>query len=70
MSNKIDPREDLGRLVRDIWIEWAQQQPSPKPSWLVPWENLTSSDKEVDMCIGKALYDAGFQAGADSVHHV
>jgi hypothetical protein len=59
--------EDLGRLVRDVWIEWAQEQPTPKPSWLVCWENLAPQDKEVDMRIGKALYDAGFEAGADSV---
>lgn len=41
-------REALGRLVRDVWIAWAKKQPSPKPSWLVPWEGLAEPDREVD----------------------
>lgn len=56
-----DPREDLGRLARDLWAEnddFAQ------------WEDLGPDVKERFMAIGKAVYDAGFQAGADSVNHV
>jgi hypothetical protein len=52
-------RESLGRYVRTIWVEFAQQQPNPKPSWLVPWEGLSESDKEVDRRIGEALYRMG-----------
>ena len=48
-------REVLGRLVRDIWIEWAKEQPSPKSSWLVPWENLSEPDREVDRRIGESI---------------
>ncbi len=49
-------RERLGRRVREVWIAWAQQQPSPKPSWLVPWDDLGEADKEVDCCIGSAIW--------------
>jgi hypothetical protein len=53
-----DPREDLGRLARDLWAEgWA----------FAMWEDLGRDVKERFMQIGKAVYDAGFQAGADSV---
>lgn len=51
--------ESLGRFVREIWIEWAQEQPNPKPSWLVPWEGLSEPDKEVDRRIGRALFRMG-----------
>jgi len=49
-------REYLGRAVREAWIEWANDQPPPiKPSWLVPWEELSEADKEVDRRIGDKL---------------
>lgn len=52
---KVD-REALGRVVREVWIAWAKEQPAPKPSWLVPWEDLSESDREVDRRIGEAIY--------------
>lgn len=52
-------REYLGRLVRKEWIKWAREQPSPKASWLVPWEGLSEPDKEVDRRIGERLYSVG-----------
>jgi hypothetical protein len=54
-----DEREALGRRVREVWVEWAQEQAEPKPSWLVPWDELGPADREVDMRIGEAL--AGFR---------
>lgn len=47
--------EMLGRLVRDTWVEWAQEQPDPKPSWLLPWDELDEGQKEVDRRIGRAV---------------
>jgi hypothetical protein len=44
--------EHLGRVVREAWVEWAKEQPDPKPSWLIPWEQLSESQREVDMRIG------------------
>lgn len=49
-------RERLGMRVREVWIEWAKTQPNPKPSWLVPWDQLGEPDKEADRCIGAALW--------------
>lgn len=56
-------REQLGMLVRHVWIKWAQEQPNPKPSWLVPWIELSEADRDVDRRIGVALYTAGFIDG-------
>lgn len=55
-------RDALGRQVRYVWIAWAYEQPSPKPSWLVPYHLLTESDKEVDRRIGEVLFRMGQQA--------
>lgn len=51
----IDHRDVLGELVRDVWVAWAREQPNPKPSWLVPWDELDEASKEVDRRIGEAL---------------
>lgn len=51
-----DLRERLGRRVREVWVTWAREQPSPKPSWLVPWDELGEPDKEVDRRIGAAIW--------------
>lgn len=50
-----DMRERLGRCVREAWVAWACEQPDPKPSWLLPWEALDESMREVDRQIGVAV---------------
>ena len=50
-------RERLGKVVRQAWIEWAKQQPNPKPSWLVPYEQLNEADKEADRLIGERVVE-------------
>lgn len=52
-------RDMLGRVVRDVWVAWAREQPNPKPSWLVEWDDLSEPDKEVDRRIGEALAGIG-----------
>jgi len=52
-------REALGREVRAAWVAWALEQPSPKASWLVPWEGLDEPDREVDRRIGERLFAMG-----------
>lgn len=47
--------EMLGVEVRRVWLAWAREQPNPKPSWLVPWEELSEPDREVDRRIGMAI---------------
>lgn len=67
MSNGEDAQRDrLGRRVREVWIAWAERQPNPKPSWLVPYDDLTEPDKEADRCIGAALWGDGFAVGFDA----
>jgi hypothetical protein len=58
-------REELGRFVRDCWIAWAQTQPDPKPSWLVPFSRLSPEDQEADMQIGEQLFAAGWRCRGD-----
>jgi hypothetical protein len=48
-------RDELGRMVREAWVRWAQTQPNPKPTWLVPYEGLDEPDKEADRQIGEAV---------------
>lgn len=56
-------RETGGQFVRKVWIAWAMEQPNPKPSWLVPWEELSEPDKEVDRRIFEACYASGRSDG-------
>lgn len=56
-STRRTDREALGRLVRETWIAWVQEQPEPKSSWLLPWEELAEPDREVDRRIGEAVRD-------------
>jgi hypothetical protein len=44
-----EPRELVGRYVREIWIHWAREQSNPKPSWLLSWEALGDGDREVSL---------------------
>lgn len=53
----MNDRETLGRIAREAWVKWARCQPNPKPSWLVPWEELAESDKEADRQIGEAIFN-------------
>lgn len=59
-----EPRELLGRLVRQTWTEWAAEQPDAKPSWLLPWEEIDEGQREVDMRIGEMLFEAGRAAAS------
>lgn len=49
-------RDLFGRLVREAWVRWAQTQPDPKPSWLVPYDELSEPDKEADRQIGETMF--------------
>lgn len=48
-------RETLGWMVREAWVRWAQAQPAPKSSWLVPYDDLPEADKEADRQIGETI---------------
>lgn len=53
-ADKAD-RDTLGRVVREAWVRWASQQPAPKPSWLLPYDELSEPEKEADRQIGEAV---------------
>jgi hypothetical protein len=55
-------RDDLGRIVREVWVSWAQEQPNPKASWLVPYDQLNEPDREVDRRIGERLFREGLRS--------
>lgn len=57
--------EELGRVVREIWIEWAREQPNPKASWLIPWDELPEELKVPDRIIGARLFILGMRAAGD-----
>ena len=48
-------RDEVGRMVREAWVRWAQTQSNPKPSWLVAYSELSEADKEADRQIGEAI---------------
>lgn len=48
-------KSDLGRIVREAWVRWAQCQPDPKPSWLVPYDELCEADRDADDEIGMSV---------------
>lgn len=58
-----EPRLAAGMLVRQVWVEWAKEQPRPTLSWLLPWDRLDPGQQEVDMRIGEALWTAGRTVG-------
>ena len=58
-------RDAGGRVVREAWVRWALTQPDPKPSWLVPYDDLSEPDKEADRQIFEAC--AGRAPSADGV---
>jgi hypothetical protein len=63
-------REQLGRMVREIWVAAAREHPDPKPSWLVPWDELGEWDKEVDRRIGEAVASHAALVTAIETHQV
>jgi hypothetical protein len=42
--------------VREVWVQWAQRQNNPKPSWLLSYDELSLADQDADDCIGVALW--------------
>jgi len=49
--------EKLGRRVRQVWMDWAEQQPDilDRPDWLDPWEKLPERIQDADKKIGTAI---------------
>jgi hypothetical protein len=58
-----EERDKLGEVVREVWIQWAREQPTIKESWVVPYYQLSEPSKEVDRRIGETLFSAGEAQG-------
>lgn len=48
--------EEAGKRVREAWMAWALSQTDPKPSWLLPWEEMEREDQEADIQIAQAMF--------------
>lgn len=57
---QITSNEQFGRMVNDAWNEHD-------PDSYRPWDSVSEEERKAYGAIGKALYDAGFEAGADSM---
>jgi hypothetical protein len=62
-----DEVDAIGALVREVWVEWAAEQPDPKPSWLTPWEDLDEGQRQVDKRIGATIAAVARAAERDRV---
>jgi hypothetical protein len=67
VSHESDLRERLGKRVRQVWVDWAKRHPNPKPSWLIDWDDLPEDMKEVDRCIGAAIYGDCFAEHQEAI---
>jgi hypothetical protein len=59
----LEPRELVGRLVHQVWLEWMKEQLGIAAPADVPWENLAGPLRELFMRIGAALFEKGRDAG-------
>ncbi len=51
---------ELGRLVRQVWLDFCKQSRLPEShSHNAPWEELSLWEKNVDVSIGETLFAAG-----------
>lgn len=49
-------REELGKLVRRVWVNYCIEIGDWKPSHIAEWDALNESDKEIDCRIGEAVW--------------
>ena len=55
MSDALPTREEIAETIRNAWVLWAKTQEHPKPSWLVPWDELDEPSRSADIAIADAL---------------
>jgi len=61
-----DLTEELGKLVRSTWVNWAKSLPLAKQSWLTPWEELDDQQKEIDRLLGKTVWEAALASSNEA----
>ncbi len=50
-----DERDRLGRIVREVWVEYAEEHGDTDPSHLRGWDDLDEYNREVDRRIGERV---------------
>lgn len=60
-------REQLGRLVRQVWTAYCLETGDLKPSHVALWEEITEWDREVDRRIGEAVAGAVLRRERDAI---
>lgn len=48
-------RDEVGRVVRDAWVEFAKLDPKSPPHHLTPYDECDEKTKEADRRIGEAV---------------
>lgn len=66
IQDNTEAREKLGKIVREIWIDFVKEQSEltgtpAKPSHLTEWADLDETNKEVDRRIGWRMYEMGYE---------
>jgi hypothetical protein len=64
--------EELGRMVRDAWVRYWTGRPGAKESYLWGWDDprLPPEQREVDIAIGRALFEFGAITAVKIRHEV
>jgi hypothetical protein len=65
-----EKKEDLGRLVRKTWIDWARRQHNCKESWLLSYDELPLAEREIDNEIGYTLALRGARLFVDHINSI
>lgn len=66
IQDNTEAREKLGKIVREIRIDFVKEQSEltgtpAKPGHLTEWPGLDETNKEVDRRIGWRLYELGYE---------
>jgi hypothetical protein len=48
-------REELGKIVRKVWVKYCKEIGDNKPNHIASWEEISEIDKEADRRIGETL---------------
>ena len=48
-------RDEIGRVVRGAWVDYAKLDPKSPPHHLAPWDECDEKTKEADRRIGEAV---------------
>jgi hypothetical protein len=64
--------DELGRMVREKWVAYWTGRPGAKEPWLWGWDDpqLPPEQREVDIAIGRALFNHGAVTAVKIQHEI